>query len=66
MFLGPAGQAVTGALSGYGQAKQQRDAMKNQPQQIAPGGASLSPDQNARITRVEQKLDKLIKHLGVK
>ena len=28
MFLGPAGQAVTGALSGYGQARQQRKAMQ--------------------------------------
>ena len=31
---------------------------------IAAGG--LNPDQNARISRLEQKLDKLIKHLGVK
>ena len=27
---------------------------------------TLSPDQEARLSRVEQKLDKLIKHLGVK
>jgi len=33
----------------------------------APGGAaSLTPDQNARLNRLEQKVDKLIAHLGVK
>ena len=30
------------------------------------GGANLSPDQDARLQRLEQKVDKLIKHLGVK
>ena len=55
--------------------KNRRNQMKNQRQpgqppqgapQGAPGAAGLNPDQNARITRLEQKLDKLIKHLGVK
>ena len=44
--------------------KQRRDAQGNQS--AMQGGAKLSPDQEARLTRVEQKLDKLIKHLGVK
>ena len=33
-------------------------------QQNNPQG--LNPDQNARLVRLEQKVDKLIKHLGVK
>ena len=44
--------------------KQRRDAQGNQS--AMQGGAKLSPDQEARLARVEQKLDKLIKHLGVK
>ena len=44
--------------------KPRRDAQGNQS--AMQGGAKLSPDQEARLTRVEQKLDKLIKHLGVK
>ena len=32
----------------------------------APPQQGLSADQNARIARLEQKLDKLINHLGVK
>ena len=31
----------------------------------APGG-SLTPDDRARLSRLEQKVDKLINHLGVK
>ena len=47
--------------------KARRDQMSGQaPQAAAGGGSSLTADQNARITRLEQKLDKLIKHLGVK
>ena len=47
--------------------KARRDQMNTQPSQAAAGGgSSLTADQNARITRLEQKLDKLIKHLGVK
>ena len=41
-------------------------APQGQPSQGAPGIAGLNPDQNARMTRLEQKMDKLIKHLGVK
>ena len=41
--------------------KRRRDMSK---QQNNPQG--LSPNQNARLTRLEQKVDKLIKHLGVK
>ena len=45
--------------------KQRRNAQANQPP--APQGvAKLNPEQEARLQRVEQKLDKLIKHLGVK
>ena len=43
--------------------------MKNQAAPGTPqaaGGTALTADQNARITRLEQKLDKLINHLGVK
>ena len=40
--------------------------VQGQMPQGAPGAAGLNPDQNARISRLEQKLDKLIKHLGVK
>tara|TARA_R110000824_G_scaffold1547_6_gene7708 strand:+ start:496 stop:1257 length:762 start_codon:yes stop_codon:yes gene_type:complete len=43
----------------------QRFKQGNQPQVGAPG-ANLNPDQNARLNRLEQKMDKLIKHLGVK
>ena len=49
--------------------KQRRDAQANPNQpnvQQVPNNNSLSPDQNARLTRLEQKVDKLIKHLGVK
>ena len=41
--------------------KQQRDARKQQNT-----SNSISPDTEARFQRIEQKLDKLIKHLGVK
>ena len=43
--------------------KQQRDQM---PGQVPPASAGLSADQEARFRRLEQKVDKLIKHLGVK
>ena len=43
--------------------KQRRDGVANQP---SGGAAKLNPEQEARLQRVEQKLDKLIKHLGVK
>ena len=51
------------------QIKTRRAQMQAQNfQNGAPSGAggALSPDQNARMTRLEQKLDKLINHLGVK
>ena len=41
--------------------KQQRDMRKQQNT-----SNSISPDTEARFKRIEQKLDKLIKHLGVK
>ena len=41
--------------------KQQRDMRKQQNT-----SNSISPDTEARFQRIEQKLDKLIKHLGVK
>ena len=45
----------------------QRATPTSQPVTPGPGqGNQLSAEQNARITRLEQKLDKLIKHLGVK
>ena len=51
-----------------GRLKQQKSAMEqqqaNQPSQNT--GTAMSPDQNARLQRLEQKVDKLIKHLGVK
>ena len=37
---------------------------QNQP--MPPQGAGITPDINARFQRIEQKVDKLIKHLGVK
>ena len=37
---------------------------QNQPQPNV--GANLNADQEARLKRLEQKMDKLIKHLGVK
>jgi thiol-disulfide isomerase/thioredoxin len=42
--------------------------LKSQGQAANPSSTNsgLNPDQNARITRVEQKLDKLLRHLGVK
>ena len=43
--------------------KQQQEGPMNP---TIPGGAQLNPEQEARLQRVEQKLDKLIKHLGVK
>ena len=43
--------------------KQRRDGVANQP---SGGAAKLNPEQEPRLQRVEQKLDKLIKHLGVK
>ena len=48
--------------------KNRRNQMKNQATGNAPaaGSSNLSPDQNARLQRLEQKVDKLIKHLGVK
>ena len=51
------------------QIKTRRAQMQAQNfQNGAPSGAggALSPDQNARINRLEQKLDKLMKHMGVK
>ena len=42
------------------QQKQQQATMQQNQ-----GGGSLNPDQNARLQRLEQKVDKLIKHLGV-
>jgi len=44
--------------------KGQRQQM--QQQQAAQPGGSLAADDKARIQRLEQKVDKLIKHLGVK
>ena len=35
-------------------------------QQQQGGTAGLKPDEVARLTRLEQKVDKLIRHLGVK
>ena len=61
MFLGPLGQALTGAVSGGLQAKQQRDAMQQQQQQSQVNSANLE----SRISLIEGKLDRLIKHLGV-
>ena len=52
--------------------QRQNAAQQGPPSGVgAPGGvqvqaASLNPDQEARLSRLEQKLDKLIKHLGVK
>ena len=49
--------------------KQRRDGVNNPPsnnQQPNVVTKSISPEAEARITRVEQKLDKLMKHLGVK
>ena len=49
--------------------KNRRDQMKQgapAAQQGQGGMQALNPDQNARITRVEQKIDKLMKHMGVK
>ena len=43
--------------------KNRRNQMQQQ-QQNNPQG--LNPEQNARLVRLEQKVDKLIKHLGVK
>jgi hypothetical protein len=40
--------------------KSQRNA------QNAPVGGNVSPDLEARFQRIEQKVDKLIRHLGVK
>jgi len=41
--------------------------MPNQPGQQPPmAGGGLNPEAEARITRIEQKVDKLIRHLGVK
>ena len=33
---------------------------------FAIGGVNLTADQDARLQRLEQKVDKLMKHLGVK
>jgi len=46
--------------------KEQRDRQKQQPNMGVNGGAPISPDLEARFQRIEQKVDKLIKHLGVK
>ena len=40
--------------------------MKAAQNQQVGATPSLTPDQNARISRLEQKMDKLMKHLGVK
>jgi hypothetical protein len=45
--------------------KQRRDGTAQAPPQ-AQIATNLNPDQEARLSRLEQKLDKLIKHLGVK
>ena len=47
------------------------DRIKKQNQSVPPtainnAGNTISADSDARVRRVEQKLDKLIKHLGVK
>ena len=44
--------------------KRRRDQMQQQQQQQNPQG--LNSNQEARLTRLEQKMDKLMKHLGVK
>ena len=46
--------------------RNRRDQLKSQQSNAPSGSANLSPDQNARLQRLEQKVDKLIKHLGVK
>ena len=45
--------------------KQARDRQKNQQ---SPAGkvTGITPDLEARFQRIEQKMDKLMKHLGVK
>ncbi len=43
--------------------KNRRSQMQNQQKQNSQG---LNPNQEARLTRLEQKMDKLMKHLGVK
>ena len=43
--------------------KQQRDA-RNNPKPVS--SIQGNPDFEARVSRIEQKVDKLIKHLGVK
>ena len=43
--------------------KQQRD-QRNNPQPV--NSVPSNPDLEARFQRIEQKMDKLIKHLGVK
>ena len=51
-----------------GRMKQQKKAIESQQanQQAGVQGVAMNPDQNARLQRLEQKVDKLIKHLGVK
>ena len=43
-----------------------RVQMMKQKQNNYGNDTALNPDQNARLQRLEQKVDKLIKHLGVK
>tara|TARA_R110000824_G_scaffold161751_3_gene337178 strand:+ start:704 stop:1429 length:726 start_codon:yes stop_codon:yes gene_type:complete len=43
-----------------------KQMQKQQPQQVQTGNVNLSSDQEARLSRIEQKLDKLSKHFGLK
>ena len=55
-------QPVENVLSAF---KSRRNQLKNQnQQQVNPQG--LNSNQEARLQRLEQKMDKLMKHLGVK
>ena len=48
------------------QAQTQQNNAPQVPPAVETTGGNLNPNQEARLQRVEQKLDKLIKHLGVK
>jgi len=52
-------QPVDVVLQNFKKRKNQMQQQQNNPQE-------LNPNQDARLTRLEQKMDKLIKHLGVK